>query len=91
MSALLDNPRASVSEMIYEPGVRRESYVRATDQIVVFLDDCEFDRIDPHTGVLLNRSRRSGEVLWHAKGELAPVLVNTGTRAFRTLLIELRS
>lgn len=86
---MIDNPRARVSSVLYQPGVRRESHIRATDQIVVFLDDCKFDRIDAETGAVQQRSRRSGEVLWHAKGELAPVLVNTGERAFRTLLIEL--
>jgi len=80
-----------VTEVVFEPGVRRESYLRPTDQIVVFLDDCAFDRIDSETGALLSRERKSGEVLWRAKGEIAPVLLNTGTRAFRTLLIELRS
>jgi len=80
-----------VTEVVYQPGVSRESYLRPTDQIVVFLDDCAFDRIDGETGVMLSRERKSGEVLWHAKGEIAPVLVNTGTRPFRTLLIELRS
>lgn len=87
---MIDNPRARVSEVLYQPGVRRESYMRSTDQIVVFLDDCTFDRIDAETGAVLHRERKSGEVLWHAKDELAPVLVNTGERAFRTLLIELR-
>ncbi len=91
MKILEDNPRACVSEIRYEPGVPRESYIRPTDQIVVFLDDCAFDRIDPKTGDLLARERKSGEVLWHAKGETAPILVNTGSRPFRTLLIELRS
>ena len=89
MKVLEDNPRARVSEVLYEPGVSRESYVRATDQIVVFLDDCTFDRVDAGTGEVLHRARSSGEVLWHPKGEVAPVLVNTATRTFRTLLIEL--
>ena len=91
MKVIEDNPRARVTEVVYEPGIRRESYLRPTDQIVVFLDDCTFDRIDPGNGSVLPRERKSGEVLWHAQGEIAPVLVNTGTRPFRTLLIELRS
>ena len=87
---MIDNPRTRVSEVLYQPGVRRESYLRPTDQIVVFLDDCTFDRIDAETGAVVHRARKSGEVLWHAKGEVAPVLVNTGEHAYRTLLIELR-
>ncbi len=87
---MIDHTRARVTQVLYEPGVRRESYIRATDQIVVFLDDCAFDRIDAATGEVLRRARKSGEVLWHAKGEIAPVLVNTGDRPFRTLLVELK-
>lgn len=87
---MIDNTRARVTQIVYEPGVRRESYVRASDQIVVFLDDCTFDRIDVVTGEVSARVRKPGEVLWHAKGEVAPVLVNTGERAFRTLLVELK-
>ena len=67
MMKMLDNARARVTEVIYEPGVRRESYLRPTDQIVVFLNDCRFDRIDSKTGQVLHRSRKAGEVLWHAK------------------------
>jgi len=90
MNAVEDNPRARVSEVHYEPGKRRESYVRSTDQIVVFLDDCTFDRIDAVSGEVAQRTRKSGEVLWHSKGEQAPVLINTGVATFRTLLIELK-
>jgi hypothetical protein len=89
MKVLEDNPRARVAELVFEPGLRRESYVRSTDQIVVFLDDCTFDRIDALTGEVTHRTRKSGEIIWHEKGELAPVLVNTGSRPYRTLLIEI--
>jgi hypothetical protein len=86
-----ENERARISEVIYEPNVPRESYVRPTDQIVVFLDDCEFDRIDAQTGEQSRRSRNSGETLFHRSGEVAPVLINRSAVAFRTLLIELKS
>ena len=91
MKILEDNCRARVTEVVYEPGVRRESYLRPTDQIVVFLDDCTFDRIDPVDGEISHRTRNSGEMIWHEKGELAPVLINTGDRPYRTLLIEIKS
>jgi hypothetical protein len=90
MKILADNPRARVAEVSFEPGVRRESYVRPTDQIVVFLDDCAFDAIDAGTAAIRHIVRRSGEIVWHEKGELAPVLINTGERRYRTLLIELK-
>jgi hypothetical protein len=84
---LQENERARISEVIYSPGIPRASYVRETDQIVVFLDDCAFDR---HAdGQTHRRDRKSGEVLWHPKGEQAPVLINRGSKPFRTLLIEL--
>jgi hypothetical protein len=38
----------------------------------------------------LIRERKSGEVLWHDKGEDAPVLVNLGKKAYRTLVIEVK-
>ena len=90
MKVLADRPRAKVTEVVYSPGIRRESYRRTTDQIVVFLDDCTFDRIDAVTGEVRHVTRKSGEIIWHEKDELAPVLVNTGERPYRTLLIELR-
>jgi hypothetical protein len=86
---LLENPRVRISEITYDPGVPRHSYLRPTDQIVVFLDPCEFDRVDAQTGELLRRRRSRGETLWHPRGELAPVLINRGPERFRTLLIEL--
>ena len=78
-----------VREVVFEPGVPRPSYTRPTDQIVVFLDDCRFERVDAVTGERLLRERKSGEVLWHDKGELAPTLINAGSTPYRTLLIEL--
>ena len=85
-----ETERVRITEVLYEPDVPRDSYIRPTDQVVVFLDDCEFDRIDADTGEHLRRTRKSGETLCHAKGERAPVLVNRGASPFRTLLIELK-
>lgn len=85
----LANQRVRVSEVIYQPGVTRQTYVRPTDQIVVFLDDCRFERVDAATGERIVRERRSGDVLWHSGGENAPALTNIGETAYRTLLIEL--
>ncbi|HEY3742942.1 MAG TPA: hypothetical protein VGL53_24010 [Bryobacteraceae bacterium] len=86
MKFVLDNPRVRVTEVVFQPGVRRESYRRPTDQLVVFLDDCTFDAIANECRHVV---RKSGEVIWHPKDELAPVLINTGERPFRTLLIEM--
>jgi hypothetical protein len=76
--------------VVYEPGVPRERYIRPTDQVIVFLDDCKYQRIDSKTGEKTVRERKSGDVIWHDKGEDAPVLINLGTKAYRTLVIELK-
>lgn len=86
----LENPKVKVSEVTYLPGVARERYIRPTDQIIVFLDDCKYQRIDSGTGEKTVRERKSGEVIWHNKGEDAPVLINLGTKPYRTLTIELK-
>jgi hypothetical protein len=83
------NAKLTVRELIYEPGVPRERYTRPTDQLIVFLDDCRYERTDSVTREKTIRERKSGEVLWHDKGEDAPVLKNLGQKAYRTLVIEL--
>lgn len=87
---LLENVRARVTEVTYEPGVPRDRYLRPTDQIIVFLDDCKYERKDSKTGEKTVRERKSGEVIWHDRSEDAPVLTNLGTRPYRTLVIELK-
>jgi hypothetical protein len=47
-------------------------------------------RTDPKTGEKTVRERKSGGVIWHDKGEDAPVLKNVGSRPYRTLTIELK-
>ncbi len=86
----LDNKRVKVSTITYQPGVPRERYIRPTDQVIVFLDDCKYQRIDSKSGEKTVRERKSGEVIWHDKGEDAPVLINLGDKPYRSLLIELK-
>ncbi len=85
-----ENNKVSVKEIIYEPGIPRERYIRPTNQLIVFLDDCRYERLDSATHEKTIRERKSGEVIWHNKGEDAPVLKNLGVTAYRTLVIELR-
>jgi len=85
----LENAKVKVTEVTYLPGVARERYIRPTDQVIVFLDDCKYERTDSKTGEKAIRDRKSGEVIWHDKGEDAPRLVNLGTKPYRTLTIEL--
>jgi hypothetical protein len=86
----LENKRVKVSTVTYQPGVARERYIRPTDQVIVFLDDCKYERKDSKTGEKTIRERKSGDVIWHDKGEDAPVLTNVGTRPYRTMTIELK-
>jgi hypothetical protein len=85
----LENPKTRISEIVYKPGEPRASYVRPTDQIIVFLDDAKYERKDSATGKVEMRERKSGEVIWHDKGENAPQLTAIG-KSYRTLLIELK-
>jgi hypothetical protein len=87
---LLENVRVRVSEVTYDPGVPREPHIRPTDQVIVFLDECEYERTDPVTGEKTARKRKSGEVIWHDRSEKAPRLVNLGSKPYRSLLIELK-
>ena len=89
-SAKLENPRVKVSEAVYPPNQARPRSVRPTDQLIVFLDDCKYQRTDSATGEKSVRTHKSGDVIWHDKGEDAPVLVNLGDKAYRTLVIEVK-
>jgi hypothetical protein len=86
----LENAKVRVSEVTYNPGAPRERYIRPTDQVIVFLDDCKYERKDSTTGEKTIRTRKAGEVIWHDKGEDAPVLTNLGAKPYRSLTIELK-
>jgi hypothetical protein len=86
----LDNARVHVTEVASAPGAVRERGVRAHDQVIVFLDDCRYQRTDPATGAKSIQERKSGDVIWHTQGEAAPQLVNQGGRPYRTIVIELK-
>ncbi len=86
----LENAKVRVTEVTSAPGAARERGVRPHDQVIVFLDDCRYERTDPQTGAKTVRTRKSGDVIWHDKGEAAPLLVNAGAKPYRTLVIELK-
>jgi hypothetical protein len=86
----VDNTRVQVTEITSDPGAVRDRGVRAHDQVIVFLDDCQYERTDPKTGAKTVQVRKSGDVIWHTQGEDAPQLVNKGNRAYRTVVIELK-
>lgn len=84
----LDNARTTVTESLTPAGGQREPYTRPTDQIIVFLDDAQYEAVEA-TGKATPRKRKSGEIVWHTKGEGAPRLVNKG-KAYRNLIIALK-
>jgi hypothetical protein len=86
----LENSHVRVSEVTYAPGVPRERFIRPTNQIIVFLNDCRYERTDSATHEKTVRERKAGEVIWHDKGEDAPQLINLGSQPYRTLVIELK-
>jgi hypothetical protein len=86
----LNNARVQVTEVTSAPGAVRERGVRAHDQVIVFLDDCRYERTDPKTGAKTIQERKSGDVIWHTQGEDAPELVNKGAKPYRTVVIELK-
>src|SRR6185503_18579929 len=53
----LENARVRVTEVTAAAGSVRERGVRETDQIIVFLDDCRYERTDPATGQKTVRER----------------------------------
>lgn len=85
----LENARVKVTEVAYPADAIRARGVRPTDQVIVFLEDCKYRRLDPATGETTVRDRKAGDVIWHDRGEDAPQLTNAG-RPYRTLVIELK-
>lgn len=87
---ILENVRVRVTERVIPPGGERIPYLRDTDQVIVFLNDTTYDRIDTHTGKRAARSRKAGETIWHQRAEQAPRLINTGAEPMRSLIIALK-
>jgi hypothetical protein len=85
-----ENAKVIVTEVTYAPGEPRPRGIRPHDQVIVFLDDCRYERLDPQTGQKTIRERKSGDVIWHDKGEDAPQLTNQGKKPYRTIVIELK-
>jgi len=86
---VLDNSRVTVTEVTLAPGGRREPHTRASDQIIVFLDEASYDATDA-AGKKEARRRAPGDVVWHSRGEAAPLLVNTGPRPYRNLVVAIK-
>lgn len=86
----VDNPRVLVTEVTSPAAGVRPRGKRAMDQVVVFLDDCRYERVDAVTGEKSMRERKAGDVLWQGKGEDVPQLTNVGSKPYRSIVIELK-
>jgi len=89
VKTLLDNQRVTVTEVTMAPGARREPYVRPTDQIIVFIDDADYETTDTANKKLV-KHRAAGEIIWHNKGEDGPLLINIGKKPYRNLVVALK-
>ena len=87
--SLLENERVAVTEYSYGAQSKRTGYTRETDQVIVFLDDAEYDATDAQ-GKTQHKFRKRGEIVWHDKGEIAPTLVNPTKKPFRNVVIALK-
>jgi hypothetical protein len=87
---VLQNARVKITERVIPPGGERTPYLRDTDQVIVFLNDTTYERVDAKTGETLRRKRKAGDVIWHDRSERAPKLVNVGRRPMRSLIIALK-
>lgn len=74
-----ENPRVAVRVIDIPPGAQRPGRTRPTDELVLFCEEAHYQAVDAQ-GRKESRDRTPGTVVWHAKGELAPTLVNTGAR-----------
>ena len=87
---VLENSRVKVSLVTYPAGAVREHSIRPSDEVIVFLEDCRYQRTDPKSGQKTVRQRKSGDVIWHRKGEDAPTLRSLNTRPYREIVVELK-
>lgn len=85
---LLDNNKVQVTRVEYDQAAIRTGHTRPHDQVIVFLDDARYE-VAYRDGKKERRERRSGDVIWHNRGEEAPNLTNIGA-SYRTVVVNLK-
>jgi hypothetical protein len=85
----LENPRVAVRVIDIAPGGQRSGRSRPTDEVVLFCDEAHYQAVDAQ-GHKEARDRMPGTAVFHNKGEVAPTLVNTGTRPVHYFGISLK-
>jgi hypothetical protein len=84
-----ENARVAVKEITLAPGASRASRMRETDELVLFYAESHYQAVTPE-GKTEPRDRKPGTVVWHKKGEVAPTLVNRGTKPVHYYSISLK-
>ncbi len=74
-----ENARVAVKEITLAPGASRPTRTRDTDELVLFYAESRYQAVTPE-GKTEPRHRLPGAVVWHKKGEIAPTLVNNGSK-----------
>jgi hypothetical protein len=83
------NTKVQVNRVVYEENAIRKGHVRANDQVIIFLDDAQYEALYAD-GRKETKRRQAGEVIWHNRGEDAPTLTNTGKGSYQTLMVNLK-
>ena len=85
-----ENDRLVLTEYTFPPGVTIKVKPRATDQLILFLDDCRYERTDPASGLKSLRIRKAGDYIWYDRGGDSASVLNLSSTPFRLMLIELK-
>lgn len=87
---LLENEKVRVVERLIPPDGVRGRHEREFDQVIVFIIDCTYERVDPETGEKTVRHRQAGDTIWHSKGEQAPELINRSGKTMHSIIVNLK-
>ena len=89
VKVVFENPRVAVREITIDSGAQRSPRVRPTDEVVLFCEEAHYRAVKAD-GSKEPRDRKPGTVVWHAKGEQAPTLVNDGKQSVRYFSLSLK-
>jgi hypothetical protein len=85
-----DNERLILTEYTFQPGAPVKLKPRIHDQLILFIDDCRYERTDPASGLKSLRIRKAGDFIWYDRGGDSATVLNVGSTPFRFMLIELK-
>lgn len=85
-----ENARLILTEYTFQTGVPVKLKPRVHDQLILFIDDCRYERTDPNSGLKSLRVRKAGEFIWYDHGGDSATILNLGPTPFRLMLVELK-